>query len=91
MDDARTAMTIRTTWSPRSERGMPMRILRLRFACVAMGILAPAALAAQVRRVGPMRVQAESGASVTVAFGVRNPGGSPASAGAAVPRGWPLV
>jgi hypothetical protein len=53
--------------------------------------ISPGSLAAQVQRVGPLRVDAAPGASVTIAFGVRNPSSAPAPAAAAVPRGWPLV
>ncbi|HSU15179.1 carboxypeptidase regulatory-like domain-containing protein [Longimicrobium sp.] len=44
-----------------------------------------------MQRIGAARVQADPGASVAVAFNVRNPTGAPAAAVAALPRGWPLV
>jgi len=56
--------------------------------------LLPAVLAAQapsVGRVGPARVQADPGASLTAAFRVANPTGAVAEMEVLLPRGWPVL
>lgn len=69
-----------------------MRLRWLACVCVfGMMSMHPARAAAQVERVGPVRIAADPGATVTVAFRVRNALASPSPASASVPHGWPLV
>src|SRR4051812_35029725 len=64
----------------------------LRRTALGLGLVLPCTpLAAQVQRVGPARLLADPGAPLTVAFRVRNPLASAASAIATLPRGWPAV
>ncbi len=69
-------------------------MVRSWLAALSIAPLLPAVLAAQaptVGRVGPARVTADPGATLTAAFRVANPSAAPAVADVLLPRGWPSL